>query len=295
MNRALLAALLVSAAGIAAAQTASKPATTTPAKPVAHATAPAAAGVKLPPGVPPARGILKTAFSLKYQDTKIGAGPVAEPNKVYKVHYTVWLATDGRKLDSSYDHPAMPVIDDTGKPVMGPDGKPKQEAGQPFRFIQGMGRVIPGWDQGFEGMKIGGKRRLFIPYQLAYGTRGRTTNDPKNPGVPPKADLIFDVELLSVTDMPPMPNRPPMGAMPGGRPMPGTPGAPPAGVLRAPAAPGQPAAPAAGAAPAAPASAAPAAAPSAAPSPAPSSTPANPPSAAPAPAQAAPATAPQTK
>ena len=175
MKCALFAALLLSAASFVAAQTASTPA----AKPVAHPAAPAASGIKLPPGVPPARGILKTAFSLKYQDVKIGTGAVAEPNKVYQVHYTGWLAADGRKFDSSHDHPAQPVIDQDGKPVMGPDGKPKQEAGQPIRFIQGMGRVIPGWDQGFEGMKIGGKRRIFIPWQLAYGARGRQTERSK--------------------------------------------------------------------------------------------------------------------
>jgi peptidylprolyl isomerase len=277
MKHVLLAALLLSAAGVVTAQSASTPA----AKPVAHTASPAASGIKLPPGVPPARGILKTAFSLKYQDTKIGTGALAEPNKVYKVHYTLWLAADGRKVDSSFDHPAMPVFDDTGKPVMGEDGKQKQEAGQPLRFIQGAHRVIPGWDQGFDGMKIGGKRRLFIPWQLAYGAAGSPSRDPKNPGIPPKADLIFDIELVSVTEIPQQPTRPPMGAMPGGRPMPG---APPQGAPgHAPGAPGQPAAPAAGATPSAPTSAAPASGPATAPTP----TPANPPAAT---APAAPAT-----
>jgi peptidylprolyl isomerase len=284
MKRALFAAVLVSAAGIVAAQTAPKPTSATTTKPMAHAAAPAASGIKLPPGVPPVRGILRTAFSEKYQDVKIGTGAVAEPYKVYQVHYTGWLAADGRKFDSSHDHPAAPVIDSTGKPVMGPDGKPKQEAGQPIRFIQGMGRVIPGWDQGFEGMKIGGKRRIFIPWQLAYGARGRPTNDPKNPGIPPKADLIFDVELVDVTEMPAMPARPPMGGMPGGRPMPGMPGGPPAGSATHP--PAQfipPPSPAAGATPA---KAAPTGAPAAA------AAPANPPAAA---APAAPAATPQPK
>jgi peptidylprolyl isomerase len=298
MKHALLAALLVSAAGVLSAQTASKPASTPAAKPVAHAAAPAASGIKLPPDVPPVKGVLKTAFSLKYQDVKIGTGAVAEPNKIYQVHYTGWLAADGHKFDSSHDHPASTVIDSTGKPVMDANGKPKQEAGQPIRFIQGVGRVIPGWDQGFEGMKIGGKRRLFIPWQLAYGARGRLTNDPKNPGIPPKADLIFDVELVDVTEMPAMPQRPPMGGIPGGRPMPGMPGGPPAGSApRPPAAPGQPPVPVNGAAPA---SAAPAGAPTAAPATAPAATPAATPAAAPAnapatSAPAAPAAAPQQK
>ncbi len=60
--------------------------------------------IKLPPGVPVVKGILKTAFSLRYQDIKIGTGAEAEPNKMYNVHYTGWLAEDGRKFDSSYDH-----------------------------------------------------------------------------------------------------------------------------------------------------------------------------------------------
>ena len=69
------------------------------------------------------------------------------PARVYSVHYTGWLASDGTKFDSSLDR------------------------GQPIQFQQGIKRVITGWDQGFEGMHVGGRRRLFIPYQLAYGER----------------------------------------------------------------------------------------------------------------------------
>jgi len=144
--------------------------------------------VKLPPGVPPVHGLVKSAFALRYQEIKIGTGPVAESNKLYKVHYTGWLASDGKKFDSSFDHPDK----------------------EPIQFPQGRGRVIPGWDQGFEGMKIGGKRRLFIPYQLAYGVMGRP------PVIPAKSDLIFDIELVAVEDMP----NQGMPGMPGGRPMP---------------------------------------------------------------------------
>ncbi|MGA2807344.1 MAG: FKBP-type peptidyl-prolyl cis-trans isomerase [Terracidiphilus sp.] len=242
-NTALILMLAASVAAVAAQ---------TPAKPATTAAKPAATGIKLPPGVPPVRGILKTAFSLRYQDTKIGTGAVAEPNKMYKVHYTGWLASDGRKFDSSYDHPRPPVLDKDGKPVLGDDGKPKQGDPQPISFPQGFGRVIPGWDQGFDGMKIGGKRRIFIPWQLAYGARGRPSNDPKNPGIPPKADLIFDVELIDVTDMQLPPNHPGMGGMPGGHPMPG--GMPPRPATpAAPGTPAQPAAPKPAAAPAAPA------------------------------------------
>jgi peptidylprolyl isomerase len=241
--------------------------------------------MKLPPGVPAVKGVIKTAFSLRYQDTKIGAGPVAEPNKMYKVHYTGWLAADGRKFDSSYDHPRQPLKDKDGKPVMDADGKPKLDDPQPISFPQGFGRVIPGWDQGFEGMKVGGKRRIFIPWQLAYGARGRLTGDPKNPGIPPKADLIFDVELVAIDELPTPPQRPGMGGVPpGARPMPGAnPPHPPVNgqpnAAPAPAASGSPAAPATPATPGAPA------APGATPAPAKPAAPATP---APTPAPAAP-------
>lgn len=180
----------------------------TPARPAATArptvTRSTATGAKLPPGVPPARGIVKTAFSLRYEDIKIGTGAPAEPNKVYKVNYTGWLAANGHKFDSSFDHP---VMGPDGMPVMGPDGKPKKGETQPINFPQGYGKVIPGFDQGFHGMRIGGKRRLFIPWQLAYGEGGR-------PGIPPKADLIFDIELVGMTDIMMPPNHP--AVVPGG-------------------------------------------------------------------------------
>jgi peptidylprolyl isomerase len=256
----LLSILFVAAcSAIASAQTPAKPAAPATAKPATTATHPAATGVKLPPGVPPARGILKTAFSLRYQDIKVGTGADAEPGKLYKVQYTGWLAADGHKFDSSYDHPRAPVLDKDGKPVLDADGKPKQGDPQPLSFPQGFGRLIPGWDQGFYGMKVGGKRRLFIPWQLAYGARGRPGPDAAHPGIPPKADLIFDVELVDISDFQ-MPQRP--GMMPPGRPMPPgaarpgmppAPGTPPApGSTPAPAAPGATPAPGQPAAPAAP-------------------------------------------
>ena len=179
--------ILLLSAGIAAAgaQTTAKPATKPAAatKP-ASAAHPAAGAIKLPPGVPAVKGVRKELFALRYQEILMGSGAVAEPYKMYKVRYTGWLAADGKKFDSSYDHPASPVLDKEGKPVMGEDGKPKQEAGQPISFPAGMGRVIPGWDQGFEGMKVGGKRRLFIPYELAYGERGRPGPDAAHPVIP---------------------------------------------------------------------------------------------------------------
>ncbi len=210
--------------------------------------------LQLPPGVPPVRGVVKTAFSLRYQDVKIGTGKEAEPNKLYKVQYTGWLAADGHKFDSSYDH-RTPVIGADGKPELDESGKPKMGDPQPISIPQGFGRVIPGFDQGFTGMKVGGKRRLFIPWQLAYGARGRPGPDAAHPGIPPKADLIFDVELVDVSDMQlptNHPGMPGMGGMPGGHPMPmphpGAPGAapmpgppastPPSGTPASPAAPG---------------------------------------------------------
>jgi peptidylprolyl isomerase len=120
--------------------------------------------------IPPVKGELVTQYSMKYVEVAIGTGKIAEPGKVYVVQYTGWL-TDGTKFDSSYDR------------------------GQPISFEQGKRKVIAGWDAGFEGMRVGGKRRFLIPYQLAYGEKGRGK-------IPPKAELIFDVELIDVQDAP---------------------------------------------------------------------------------------------
>jgi len=248
----------------ASAQTQTKaaaPSAKAAAKPAATAATTAA---KLPlgvpaPGIPAVKTVKKTAFTLQYQDIKIGTGPDAEPNKLYKVLYTGWRAKDGVKFDSSADHPGPPVKDKDGKPVLDADGKPKLGDPQPISFPQGMGRLIPGFDQGFGGMKVGGKRRLFIPWQLAYGNRDMPDHGPDHPGIPPKSDLIFDVELVEVADLPAPPARPGMGGMPPGRPMPGA---------AVPPKPGTPGAPATGApAPGSPATGA--AAPAAAPAPPP--------------------------
>ncbi len=244
MKHFLLCSIFVSAAvQISVAQTAPKPAT--PGKSASTSASAIAPWIKLPPGVPRARGVVKVAFALRYQDVKVGSGADAEPNKIYKVLYTGWLAADGHKFDSSEDH-RLPLRDKDGKPVMGDDGKPKLGEVQPISFPQGFGRVIPGFDQGFTGMKVGGKRRLFIPWQLAYGARGRPGPDPAHPGIPPKADLIFDIELVDVSEMqmPPnhpgmMPVRPGMTTPPGHMPANG----PPSGSPGAGANPGQPASP----------------------------------------------------
>lgn len=219
MKQMIPAILLVAVTTAASGQTNTKTGQTNakPATAAQTAARPMGAVSKLPPGVPPVHGLIKTAFSLRYQDIKIGTGKEAEPNQVYKVLYTGWLAADGHKFDSSEDH-RMPVMDKDGKPVLGPDGKPTLGDPQPISFPQGFSRVIPGFDQGFEGMKVGGKRRLFIPWQLAYGARGRPGPDPAHPGIPPKADLIFDIELVDTMEM----------QMPAGHPgmMPMHPGAP---------------------------------------------------------------------
>jgi peptidylprolyl isomerase len=178
--------------------------------------------VTVPPGVPPVAGETHTLFTLRYQDIAIGTGAEAEPGKIYKVLYTGWLAADGKKFDSSYDH-RTPVMGPDGKAELDVSGKPKMGDPQPITVPQGFGRVIPGFDQGFSGMKVGGKRRLFIPWQLAYGARGRP------PVIPPKSDLIFDIELVDVSDLqmpsghPAMPG---MGGMPAGHPPIGQPGPP---------------------------------------------------------------------
>jgi FKBP-type peptidyl-prolyl cis-trans isomerase FkpA len=102
------------------------------------------------------------------EEVKAGSGAPAVKGKVVSVHYTGRL-TDGTKFDSSLDR------------------------GQPIQFALGTGRVIKGWDQGIDGMKVGGKRKLTIPPALAYGERGT----PGGP-IPPNATLVFDVELTDV-------------------------------------------------------------------------------------------------
>ena len=115
------------------------------------------------------------AFALRYTDVAAGTGAPVIPRQCIFAHYTGWL-TDGRKFDSSRDTAA--------------NGAPRT----PIAFPQGARRVIAGWDAGFENMKVGGRRRLFIPYQLAYGELGRP------PVIPPRAELIFDVEVMAVAD-----------------------------------------------------------------------------------------------
>ena len=115
-----------------------------------------------------------TITELQKTDTVVGTGREAEPGFNVSVHYTGWLyddkATDkkGTKFDSSVDRK------------------------EPFKFDLGAGQVIQGWDEGFAGMKIGGKRTLVIPPGMGYGARGA------GGVIPPNATLVFDVELLDV-------------------------------------------------------------------------------------------------
>jgi len=232
-----------------AAKPASSPTTAKPATAAAAASAPEAQPwIKLPAGVPRVlHGPVKMPFALRYEDIKVGTGAAGETGKLWHLKYTGWRAADGIKFDSWDDH-KQPKTGPDGKPVMGPDGKPVLGDPVPISIPQGMGRVIPGFDYGLEGMKIGGKRRIFIPWQMAYGTRS-IPDRPDHPGIPAKSDLIFDVELVDQTDMPQPPQMPRPG-MPGNHPVPGgTPpphpgaSAPPAAAPSAPAT--QPAAPAA--------------------------------------------------
>jgi FKBP-type peptidyl-prolyl cis-trans isomerase len=105
---------------------------------------------------------------LQVQDQKVGDGQEAKVGDTVAVHYTGWL-TDGTKFDSSLDR------------------------GQPFVFVLGKGMVIKGWDIGVQGMKVGGKRKLTIPGDLAYGEQGAGGGS-----IPPNATLLFDVELLGI-------------------------------------------------------------------------------------------------
>lgn len=101
------------------------------------------------------------------EDLVAGSGDTATAGQSVSVHYAGWL-TDGQKFDSSLDR------------------------NDPFEFRLGAGQVIPGWDQGVAGMQVGGKRKLTIPPELGYGSRGA------GGVIPPNATLVFEVELLAV-------------------------------------------------------------------------------------------------
>ena len=113
----------------------------------------------------------KTPSGLQYEDVKVGTGDSPKKGQTAVVHYTGWLwenGAKGKKFDSSVDR------------------------GQPFSFPVGQGRVIKGWDEGVATMKVGGKRILLIPPDLAYGSRGA------GGVIGPNATLIFEVELIDI-------------------------------------------------------------------------------------------------
>ena len=116
--------------------------------------------------------IITTESGLQYEDIAVGEGAEAQAGKNVTVHYTGWLqnadGSAGSKFDSSKDR------------------------NDPFEFPLGAGHVIKGWDEGVQGMKIGGKRTLTIPAALGYGARGA------GGAIPPNATLIFEVELLGL-------------------------------------------------------------------------------------------------
>jgi FKBP-type peptidyl-prolyl cis-trans isomerase FkpA len=118
--------------------------------------------------------MITTPSGLQYEDTRTGAGAQAQAGQQVTVHYTGWLFDPtqpnnrGRKFDSSKDR------------------------GDPFRFQLGAGMVIAGWDEGVQGMLIGGTRMLQIPADLGYGARGA------GGVIPPNATLLFEVDLISV-------------------------------------------------------------------------------------------------
>jgi len=111
--------------------------------------------------------MIKTESGLQYEEMIIGTGATAKAGQTVTVHYTGWL-TDGKKFDSSKDRR------------------------DPFQFVLDGGMVIRGWDEGVQGMQVGGIRKLTIPPNLGYGPRGA------GGVIPPNATLIFEVELLAV-------------------------------------------------------------------------------------------------
>jgi FKBP-type peptidyl-prolyl cis-trans isomerase FkpA len=118
--------------------------------------------------IDPKVDIITTDSGLKYQDLVLGDGDVIQSGNTASVHYTGWL-TDETKFDSSVDR------------------------GVPFDFVVGAGAVIKGWDEGVNGMAVGGTRMLIIPSDLAYGERGAG-----NGLIPPDAELYFQVELVDI-------------------------------------------------------------------------------------------------
>ena len=116
---------------------------------------------------------------LKIIDLKVGTGAVAVTGKQVTMQYTGWLSTGPPPFDSS-----------------------RKPGRSPFVFVLGAGGVIPGWDEGIQGMKVGGKRKLILPPALGYGARGSTDPNSGVQVIPSNATLVFDVELIKVEAAP---------------------------------------------------------------------------------------------
>lgn len=170
--------------------------------PVANESPGPAAAVSPSPGTDDfnaGAGLAAVTFpdGLKIIDLKTGTGGVAKTGENLTVQYTGWLST-GVMFDSS-----------------------RQSGRTPFTVQIGFGNVIAGWDEGIPGMQVGGKRKLLIPSALAYGTQGQTDQTTGTVIIPPNADLVFEVELLSVAPGPsPSPSPPPPPPSPSPSPSP---------------------------------------------------------------------------
>ena len=113
--------------------------------------------------------LLACTQKLKIEDQQVGTGPAVKHKDIVRVHYSGWLEKNGTIFDDS------------------------RQRDRPYVFVVGAGRVIEGWDQGILGMKKGGKRRITIPPEMAYGPQ-------KKRGIPPNSTLVFDIELLEIID-----------------------------------------------------------------------------------------------
>jgi peptidylprolyl isomerase len=117
------------------------------------------------PGIPPVDGeIVTTESGLRYIDQTVGTGAAASMDRLATIHYSVWLA-DGTLLETS-------------------------QGDEPLKVVLGL--VVPGMAEGISTMAVGGKRRLIVPAELAYGEEGNP------PGIPPNADLLYDIDLIAV-------------------------------------------------------------------------------------------------
>lgn len=129
--------------------------------------------IETPERKPPAQPrevptVLRTASNLGYFDFVVGNGPRPQPGQRAVVEYTLWLADSNVVIDSSY------------------------KRAEPFGYLVGRGQVIAGWEEGVQGMRVGGERQLHVPWKQGYGRRGSP------PSIPEKADLVFEVKLLRV-------------------------------------------------------------------------------------------------